>query len=604
MRIKYLIIILLSFTLHAADVEYRLTPNENKKIRQAKSLYRNGLINEAQNIYNELFIKSPYLKEVYLPLKEILRKNNDWVELEKISKIYLKNSNNSIQSKIDVLDAFIWVDNNDWMRLSDDIINRKSSRDRHIKLTLNILLINKKYDFVNPLIEQLRKNKKPDYYSYEMAMHYLINMLTEKSINEFLLHLEYNPNKYTMIKNRILSYPDITNNQIKPILLKHDSYLAKLILSDIEFKQMNLSESYSLLKNYSQDENDIINFVEDLIQIKEYEFAQLAIEELIRTSANELIIKQSIIQLAKIFEKLIILNDYKLPISNQVIRNELLDSPFIKINPDKLLLLEKAIDIYDSLRINTNDIESTYQLAEIKYKILGDLDAANSLYLTIIDDKKNYNSKFYTKAIIKTINIFISKGDLNTAYQTLKKNKNKINKTIYASKEAQILFYLNDWDLFSETTNTYLKKNEKGNMTYNDILKISNNVTLFDQERHNLNKYTKALLKSYQNKRTESLDIIKSLIDNPNIDISSKMIYELAYLELKQGNTEQALSTLEKSKTNNAFEESILLLKAEIYDYVLNNKSEAINLYLFFLDNFPDSIHYDIIRLRLRELAS
>ena len=63
------------------------------------------------------------------------------------------------------------------------------------------------------------------------------------------------------------------------------------------------------------------------------------------------------------------------------------------------------------------------------------------------------------------------------------------------------------------------------------------------------------------------------------------MIYELAYLELKQGNTEQALSTLEKSKTNNAFEESILLLKAEIYDYVLNNKSEAINLYLFFLDN-------------------
>jgi len=604
MRIKYLIIILLSFTLHAADVEYRLTPNENKKIRQAKSLYRNGLINEAQNIYNELFIKSPYLKEVYLPLKEILRKNNDWVELEKISKIYLKNSNNSIQSKIDVLDAFIWVDNNDWMRLSDDIINRKSSRDRHIKLTLNILLINKKYDFVNPLIEQLRKNKKTDYYSYEMAMHYLINMLTEKSINEFLLHLEYNPNKYTMIKNRILSYPDITNNQIKPILLKHDSYLAKLILSDIEFKQMNLSESYSLLKNYSQDENDIINFVEDLIQIKEYEFAQLAIEELIRTSANELIIKQSIIQLAKIFEKLIILNDYKLPISNQVIRNELLDSPFIKINPDKLLLLEKAIDIYDSLRINTNDIESTYQLAEIKYKILGDLDAANSLYLTIIDDKKNYNSKFYTKAIIKTINIFISKGDLNTAYQTLKKNKNKINKTIYASKEAQILFYLNDWDLFSETTNTYLKKNEKGNMTYNDILKISNNVTLFDQERHNLNKYTKALLKSYQNKRTESLDIIKSLIDNPNIDISSKMIYELAYLELKQGNTEQALSTLEKSKTNNAFEESILLLKAEIYDYVLNNKSEAINLYLFFLDNFPDSIHYDIIRLRLRELAS
>ena len=54
MRIKYLLLLL--FTLHAADVEFRLPPNENKKIRQAKSLYRNCLVNEAKSIYNELFI--------------------------------------------------------------------------------------------------------------------------------------------------------------------------------------------------------------------------------------------------------------------------------------------------------------------------------------------------------------------------------------------------------------------------------------------------------------------------------------------------------------------------------------------------------------------
>ena len=55
---------------------------------------------------------------------------------------------------------------------------------------------------------------------------------------------------------------------------------------------------------------------------------------------------------------------------------------------------------------------------------------------------------------------------------------------------------------------------------------------------------------------------------------------------------------------DSAYIESALLLKAEIYDYILNDISKAVNVYLYFLDKFPDSIHYDTIRLRLRGLTS
>ena len=149
-----------------------------------------------------------------------------------------------------------------------------------------------------------------------------------------------------------------------------------------------------------------------------------------------------------------------------------------------------------------------------------------------------------------------------------------------------------------------MKNDIKDKSIYNDILKISNDVALFNEDIDNLNIYAKALLKLYQNKRTEALAIMDLITSNPNIEIANKMIYELSYLELKQGNIEEALLILEKSNQNTAFNESILLLKAEIYDYVLNNKIEAINLYLLLLENYPNSIHYDIIRLRLRELAS
>ena len=53
-----------------------------------------------------------------------------------------------------------------------------------------------------------------------------------------------------------------------------------------------------------------------------------------------------------------------------------------------------------------------------------------------------------------------------------------------------------------------------------------------------------------------------------------------------------------------AYIESAYLTKAEIYDYILNDKSRAVDIYLYILDTFPNSIHYESIRVRLRELTS
>ncbi len=602
MKNKYLILFIFNIVF-ATQLLYKITPEQNQKIRQAQSLYRNGLINESKEIYNQLFTNYPYLREAYNPLKKILKNTNELEYLEKISNIYMKNNKNSIQSKIDVLDAFIWIDNDNWKKLTDEIINSRLTKDRQIKLTLSILLNNKKYDYAENLISDIRSIKTPDFYSYEIAMHYSVNKMIENSIKEFLLHLEYQPKKYNIIKNRILSFPSITDNQIKSILLNHNSSLSKLILSDIEFRNNNISEAYNLLIKFSNDEEKLINFSKDLIQIKEYDFAQMVIENILDKSKNEKIIQKSIILLANIFEELIIFNQYDLPLSNQIIKNDLLSSPFIKVNPDKLLFLQKAVNIYDSLRVSIKNVESTYHLAEIKYKILGDLDEASSLYNEIIDNKSSSN-ELRSLSIIKNIDILISKNNLDLAYKILEENKNNIDRNIYASKKAQILFYLNNWEMFSSNSKTYLQKSSKNNTYYNDILKITNHVTLFNQDTNNLNKYSKALLKSYQNKRTESIEILNSLSNTNNVEIANKVKYELAHLELEQQNINQALLILENSKDGSAFEESILLLKAEIYDHIVNNKIKAINLYLLFLDNFPNSIHYDMIRLRLRELSS
>ena len=121
---------------------------------------------------------------------------------------------------------------------------------------------------------------------------------------------------------------------------------------------------------------------------------------------------------------------------------------------------------------------------------------------------------------------------------------------------------------------------------------------------YSLEQYSKSLMKLFQNKKNESLDIMNSLRTHNNIEIASKINYERAYIELSQGNINKSLEIINNISMESAYIESAILLKAEIYDYILNDISKAVDIYLYFLEKFPNSIHYDTIRLRLRGLTS
>ena len=128
---------------------------------------------------------------------------------------------------------------------------------------------------------------------------------------------------------------------------------------------------------------------------------------------------------------------------------------------------------------------------------------------------------------------------------------------------------------------------------------------LFYDNDEALKKYANAMLKIYQNKRSEAINMMLDISNNQNVQVVDKINFELAYLNLLQGNTSEAINLLGKIESkNSAYIEISNLLKAEIQDYILIDKSKAVELYLFFLDNFPDSIYYDAIRIRLRDLAS
>jgi len=65
---------------------------------------------------------------------------------------------------------------------------------------------------------------------------------------------------------------------------------------------------------------------------------------------------------------------------------------------------------------------------------------------------------------------------------------------------------------------------------------------------------------------------------------------------------ESALNEIELMNGNDIFSQLSKLLLAEVKDYIVNDINGAIDMYIYFLENYETSIYYEDIRLRLRKL--
>jgi len=585
----------------------KLTNLEQKQIKQATSLQKIGKFDEAEKIYKNILSKSPSIREAFIPLKNIyINSNRINDEIIEYAELYISSNNNDVLKKVDVIDIYILANNDKWKVFLNDIIDGKvNNKKKIIKPLLYILLSQNKEQESIEIINKLRiKLNDNSYYALEMGMHYSLIGNIEKSIDEYLLYLQYNKNSISIISERIMLLSDY-NSYIDKIKLKLNSsklYESKLILAYLEFKLKNYSQSYELLKSLN-DEDKLIEFINDLIKINQIDFAKIVIEDVLTKSTNKIILDKAIFQLAQLFESTINSKEVNMPLSNEIYNNDLLASPFIKLEESQSGLLNKAINIYDSLRLNSKkDHKSTYRLAEIKYRIQGDLDNAKKLYEYIYKTSKKIN--FKKLSLIRIIDINFSKGDLENVkllienYKSSIKNKELL--TLLEIKDIQLTFYMGKKDELISLCNTLLKKINKDNKYYNDILDILS-IAYIAKDDNELNEVSNTKLKLFQNKRVQVIDLITNS-NYKNEKIHNMLQYQLAYLHYLQKNYNQAISTIDNINETSLYKEYGNILISELYDYILNQNNMAIIKYNDFIDAYSSSIFYESIRIRLREL--
>ena len=592
---------------NAERINNNYNPNIEAKYLQAKTLERSGLFDEAAILYKEISRINPGNSKYYISLKNYLKQNENWDTLFTYTKAYAEARDNDFLSQFEYLDLYILInDEQNWKKLSNQLILESNLESQNIKTILKLLINSGNFDFCYEVLIKYREQiKKPDFYCIELASYLGMRMSYEKSLKEYLIFLKYNPKQLQTVSNRIMAFPDDDeiNIKVKSILKESSFKSAKYILADLQFRSKNFDTGFKTLINNNATPLMFLNFAKDLSSIQEYIRANKVLTHLINSTKDEKILTEAIFEIAKSFEAQLIRPNNNLSLTGFHPNNPFFSSPYLSIANETNSSLQEAMGIYDSLRVTKQNAQAAYRLAEVQFRVLGDLDAA--LYLYEETFNKGNSTSLKKDAGLGIIDIYIAKNDLLSAEAFCSKIiLEEPNILEYQIKSAQILFYKAEFDKTDSELRKIVSKLPMDHSAVNDILDVMAILIGFRHNQDDFFNFVKAQLNIQQNKRTEALEKLEALFNSQEIFIEDMCRYQYSWLSFLQGDTESARTQLNSIVNETIFKELAHIFQAEIIDYIDQDLSRAIDTYLKFLELYPNSIYYDDVRLRLRTLAS
>ena len=591
----------------AMSIDKKKDPIIEKIFAQAKSLERSGLYKEAVSLYKEINQKHSGINKYFIPLKNYLKQIEAWDTLLVYTQDYINARNQDFQSQLELLDLYIWMDaKSEWKEIAFTLIKTQITNENYMKSLIQRLVNNSKYDFAYERLKEYRhKTGLKDFYSIEMGTFFGMRMAYDNSVREYLLYLESHPQKFQTISDRIMVFPDLPDikHSITTILLESPLHEAQFILADLQFKHKSYKEGYEILKSNDAPPIMLLNYAKDLVSVNEYMEAEKILTDIINADVNEQMVTKAVLEIAKIFETKMIITSLDLPLSGFYPKNQFFSSPYLPIKEEAGTALLHAMEIYDSLRVTKKNAQAAYRLAEVQFRVLGDLDGAYYLYK---EAKQHGNSKsLRLDAGIGMINIQIAKGNLIEAESICAELKTHTPGAMeYDVKTAQILFYKGEFDAAESKLRDIVENIPQDQTIYNDILNVIAVLIGFRHNQEEFKIFANIQLNIQQNKRTEAMEKLMTLYDTNEIYIADMCRYQYAWLSFSQEEIEHTKVQLQSILHDTIFKELAHIFHSEILDYINKDISRSIDRYLEFLELYPNSIYYDDIRLRLRKLAS
>lgn len=442
-------------------------------------------------------------------------------------------------------------------------------------------------------------------FSYDLALLYSITMQFEKAAEEYCSILMSDPGQLENVESKLIASTN-KPNALKPVINVVERYadednlsimylLARLYIENKDFEKA--FELYSEIdKKQSKQGMELYGYADFLYREDEFELSGLVFKKIIDLYPNTQLIPSAKLGYAKSSEA-ILMNVYltELPVWK----------PYFEIRPFESGDVEDVIDAFDEVAELYNHTEAAYEallrIGILKFYLQNKQEEAKKYFNKIINEAPLSRSSVdaYTElGEIALINGNLAEAERNFMQIIVlaKVGKNEINSAKY--RLARIKLYLGELDQARGLLADVMKDLKDNNA--NDALELSLILNTSKNDSSNLMLFAEGEHLTDQKKFGEAAKKYSLLADNPQAFIlHSLAAIRMAEMELAQDNYQQSIqlfTNVVEEGEKNIYADKALYLLGKIYQYGIDDKTKAVEMYEMLLTDFPASIYLDEAR--------
>lgn len=449
--------------------------------------------------------------------------------------------------------------------------------------------------------------------SMDIANLYSLTMRYEKAAEEYFSVLESSPSQLSVVQNRVLAYiskPDALTQTINVFekRRKSDNSALLSLTARLYTEQKNFDKAFSIYSELDSKQQsqggELYNYAGFVFSEGEYEIASDVYKTIIERYPDSKIVSSAKLGYAKAQEA-ILKQKFLSSIENWKSFSPLPKLDNKQVDP-ALRAFEEITKIYKQSELA---IESYLRMAQIKFRLQGDLESAEELLLRVIKDYPI--SVLTTDAYLDLAEINLIQGNLEKSseyYENVSKSRSiPIDKKNEAHFHlAKIKAYQGEFDS-ARLNLSEIMKNFKDNLA-NDALEFSLVLNTAKNDSSNLLVYSEAELLAERMLFEEAKLKYDQLIINKQAFVFHSIAkLRSAQMDIAIQNYDKAVKSLTEiyeEKEKNIYSDKALYLLGNIFEFALTDVTKAIDSYEKLLLDYPGSIYIDKARNRIQFLRS
>ena len=559
----------------------------------ARSFYNNKEYDKASDLYLKLYnnYKSFHYFSQYIECLLFLENYDD---AEKNLKAFIKKDNTTNKWKAQISLAYIYVKNNETEKADKylkKLIN-ELPEDKSVFIQVATTLRARKLDeYAIALYDRGSSIGAMNYKFYmEKALAYNSMMNFEKSIENYLLQLEVDPDDYDVIKSRfsfMLQY-DINGSVVDVMRMaflkktqenpENVMFAELLVWFSLQMKdyEIALNQEIALDRRFDDREFDIIYLARIARDNEQYDIAIKAYEYLVKKSNEGAYYPEAVVGLTEVQYVKSIAENY--------------DRDFYSAFEQRIAAECEELNVSDK----------TIPILIIRSEILTFKLDETDKSIDLLNNVLEYNLSKYSKAKVKMAlaDVYLYKGEMWEATllysQVDKSMKEEPIGHEARFKNAQLRYYMGEFDWSLAVLN--ILKSATSKLIANDAMSLSLLITdNLEYDTIALKRLAKADYYIYQKRYELANQMLDSVnIYNPNEVSMPYLLTRKAYIAMENKDYELADSLYKRvyqGYADSYIADRALLEDAILLERYLNKKEEAMDCYARLIDEYTASVY-------------